>query len=140
VPSADNKQLMQHAFGHLAHGDGRPFTDLMAEDFQWTITGKTAWSRTYRGKQAVIEHLLRPLFAQFADRYRNTAQRFIAEGEWVVIQCRGNVTTKRGQQYDNEYCYVCRLSGGKLRELIEYGDTGLISQVLDPPPPARTPR
>jgi len=63
VPSTDNKQLMQHAFGHLAQGDGRPFTDLMAEDFQWTITGKTAWSRTYQGKQAVIEHLLRPLFA-----------------------------------------------------------------------------
>lgn len=136
MPSADNKQLMQHAFGHLAQGDGRPFTDLMAEDFQWTVTGKTAWSRTYQGKQAVIEHLLRPLYAQFADRYRNTAQRFIAEGEWVVVQCRGNVTTKRGQRYDNEYCYICRLSGGKLRELIEYADTGLISQVLDPPPPA----
>jgi uncharacterized protein len=55
---------------------------------------------------------------------------------WIVIQCRGHVTTKRGQRYANEYCYVCRLSGGKLRELIEYGDTGLISQVLDPPPPA----
>jgi uncharacterized protein len=126
---------MQHAFEHLAQGNGRPFADLMADDFRWTITGKTAWSRTYDGKQAVIEHLLQPLFAQFADRYRNTAQRFIAEGEWVVIQCRGNVTTKRGQRYDNEYCYVCRLSGGKLHELIEYGDTGLISQVLDPPPP-----
>jgi uncharacterized protein len=136
VTSADNKQLMQHAFEHLAQGDGRPFTDLMAEDFHWTITGKTAWSRTYQGKQAVTEHLLRPLFAQFADRYRNTAQRFIAEGEWVVIQCRGNVTTKRGQRYDNQYCYLCRLSGGKLRELIEYSDTALVSQVLDPPPPA----
>lgn len=125
---------MQHAFEHLAQGNGRPFADLMADDFRWTITGTTAWSRTYEGKEAVTRQLLQPLLAQFADRYRNTAQRFIAEGEWVVIQCRGNVTTKRGQRYDNEYCYLCRLADGKLRELIEYGDTQLVSTVLDPPP------
>jgi ketosteroid isomerase-like protein len=131
---ADNKRLMQDAFEHLAHGDGRPFADLMADDFTWIITGRTAWSRAYEGKEAVREQLLGPLFAQFADRYRNTAQRFIAEGEWVVVQCRGSVGTKRGQRYDNEYCYVCRFSEGKLRELTEYLDTELVTAVLDPPP------
>ena len=80
------------------------------------------------------KQLLQPLLAQFADRYRNTAQRFIAEGEWVAVQCRGNIMTKRGQRYDNEYCYLCRFADGKLRELIEYGDTELVSTVLDPPP------
>jgi uncharacterized protein len=125
---------MQHAFEYLAQGDGRPFAELMADDFRWAVTGKTAWSRVYEGKKAVQEQLLRPLFAQFADRYRNTAHRFIAEGEWVVVQCRGNAETRRGQRYDNEYCYVCRFSGGKLRELTEYLDTELVTAVLDPPP------
>ncbi len=134
MSSSDNKRLLQQVFEHLARGDGGPFADLMADDFRWTITGKTAWSRTYEGKAAVQEELLRPLFAQFAGRYRNTAHRFIAEGEWVVVQCRGNVTTKRGHRYDNEYCYLCRFSEGKLRELIEYLDTELVTTVLDPPP------
>jgi ketosteroid isomerase-like protein len=125
---------MQHAFEYLAQGDGRPFAELMADDFRWAVTGNTAWSRVYEGKKAVQEQLLRPLFAQFADRYRNTAHRFIAEGEWVVVQCRGNAETRRGQRYDNEYCYVCRFSGGKLRELTEYLDTELVTAVLDPPP------
>lgn len=128
---------MQHAFEHLAQGDGRPFADLMADDFRWIITGKTAWSRVYEGKVTVQEQLLRPLFAQFADRYRNTAQRFIAEGEWVVVQCRGSAETIRGQRYDNEYCCVCRFSGGKLSELTEYLDTQLVASVLDPPPKSR---
>ena len=83
-----NKQLMQHAFEHLARGDGRPFADLMAGDFRWIITGKTAWSRVYEGKVAVQEQLLRPLFAQFADRYRNIGQRFIAE--FLVIRKRSS--------------------------------------------------
>jgi len=137
VSPAENKQLMQHAFEHLAQGDGRPFADLMADDFRWIITGKTAWSRVYEGKVTVQEQLLRPLFAQFADRYRNTAQRFIAEGEWVVVQCRGSAETIRGQRYDNEYCCVCRFSGGKLSELTEYLDTQLVASVLDPPPKSR---
>lgn len=124
---------MQQAFERLADGGGQPFLDLMADDFRWTITGRTAWSGTYEGKTAVRERLLQPLFAQFADRYRNTAQRFVAEGDWVVVQCRGSVTTKHGRRYDNEYCYVCRLSDGKLRELVEYLDTELVATVLDPP-------
>lgn len=131
---ADNKRLMQHAFEHLAQGDDRLFAELMADDFRWIITGKTAWSRAYEGKETVRERLLRPLSSQFADRYRNLAQRFIAKGEWVVVQCRGSAETKRGQPYDNEYCYVCRFADGRLRELTEYLDTELVTAVLDPPP------
>jgi uncharacterized protein len=134
VSSAQNKRSLQEAFEHLARGDGRPFGDLMADDFRWIVTGQTAWSRTYEGKKTVRELLLTPLFAQFADRYSNVARRFIAEGEWVVVQCRGSAETKRGQRYDNEYCYICRFSGGKMVELTEYLDTELVTAVLDPPP------
>ena len=55
---AENKWLMQQAFEYLAQGDGGPFADLMADDFRWVITGKTAWSRAYEGKKAVREQLL----------------------------------------------------------------------------------
>jgi len=105
----------------------------MAEDFCWIITGSTAWSRTYRGKAAVRAELLDPLFAQFADAYSNSAQRFIAEDDHVVVECRGKVTTKKGQPYHNSYCYVVRLAGGKMRELTEYMDTALAERVLAAP-------
>jgi ketosteroid isomerase-like protein len=35
--------------------------------------------------------------------------------------------------YNNNYCYVCRLADGKLRELTEYCDTQLIATALAPP-------
>ena len=57
----------------------------------------------------------------------------VAEGDHVVVQCRGKVTTKAGQPYNNHYCFVCRLSGGKLRELTEYMDTELAAQALGAP-------
>ena len=97
------------------------------------IAGGTAWSRSWRGKQAVREQLLRPLFERFADTYTNEALRFIAEGDHVVVECRGRVMTKSGKRYDNHYCYICRLAGGRLVELTEYMDTALALDALGAP-------
>lgn len=133
MTSIENKHLMQNIFSELSKGNGKPFVESMADEFCWTITGTTKWSRTYRGKQAVLSQLLRPLFSQFADRYTNTAHRFIAEDDYVVIECRGHVTTRWGKPYNNTYCYVCRLAGGKLQELTEYLDTELVTSALEEP-------
>ena len=130
MSARQNKQLMEDIFSELSRGNGKPFRDAMADDFSWTITGNTKWSGTYRGKQAVLSELMAPLFAQFADQYTNTAERFIAEDDYVVIQCQGHVTTKAGAPYNNSYCYVCRLFDGKLQELTEYLDTELVNSAL----------
>jgi ketosteroid isomerase-like protein len=133
MSAAENKQLLQRVFDELAKGNGRPFREAMADDFSWTIIGSTSWSRTYNGKQAVLNELMTPLFSQFANLYTNTASRFIAEGDHVVVECRGQVMTRTGKPYNNTYCYICRLADGKLRELTEYLDTELVTTVLTPP-------
>jgi uncharacterized protein len=129
----ENKQLLQSAFAELAQGNGKPFGDLMADDFCWQAIGTTAWSRPFRGKQAVIDEMMRPLFAQFADRYTNTAIRMIAEDDYVAVECRGRVMTKSGKPYNNQYCYVIRFADGKMRELMEYFDTELVTAALQAP-------
>ena len=129
--AARNKRFLENAFAELAKGNGKPFVDLMADDFCWTVPGTTRWSKTYRGKQAVLADLMKPLFAQFANQYTNTAQRILADGDYVVVECRGNVTTKSGKPYANEYCYVIRMADGKMRELKEYLDTELVAAALN---------
>ncbi len=140
--AAENKHLMQEVFSALAEGDRAPFAAAMSEDFSWTIAGvASAWAGTWHGRQAVRDELFAPLFEQFADTYTNRALSFTAEEDRVVVECRGKVSTKAGDRYDNHYCYVCRFNEeGKLDSLVEYADTALIEAVLDPPPspaPAR---
>jgi hypothetical protein len=130
MSAAENKQLMQNIFSELSKGNGKPFVEAMADDICWTVTGSTKWSRTYRGKEAVLTELLGPLNSQFADQYTNTAHRFIAEDDYVVVECRGRVTTKAGTPYNNTYCFVYRLAGGKLQEVTEYLDTELVTAAL----------
>ena len=133
MDAAENKIVMQEVFDELAKGNGQPFVEVLADDIRWRIIGTTEWSGTWEGKPDVQAKLLDPLFSQFATRYRNTAVRLIAEDDYVVIECRGDVTTKSGRPYRNTYCYVCRLEGGKVAELTEYCDTELLTKALTAP-------
>ena len=128
-----NKRLMEGIFDQLAQGDGKPFVEALAEDVRWTIIGGTAWSGTWQGLEAVRRRLLDPLFGQFETTYRAKAVRVIAEGDFVVIESRGDVTTKSGKPYRNTYCNVYRLEDGKVVEITEYCDTQLLTEVLTPP-------
>jgi len=132
--TADNKALLQSIYAALADGDGRPFREAMAEDFSWTIAGHSAWSRSWNGREAVQRDLLAPLFQRFATRYRNRAEHFVADGDTVVVQCRGEVQTTAGEAYDNHYCMVYRVADGRLRSVTEYMDTDLACRVLGAPP------
>ena len=53
------------------------------------------------------------------------AHRFIADGDYVAVEARGDNVTKAGVRYDNEYCLVYRLEGGKIKEIREYCDSAL---------------
>ena len=132
MSAANNKRLLQEVFAELARGNGRPFVDSMADDVRWTVTGQTKWSKTYEGKQAVITELLGTLRTKIADRQKTIAHRFIAEDDCVVVEARGENVTKSGVPYNNRYCFVFRLAGGKVRELTEYMDTELVTAALGP--------
>lgn len=132
---AANKALLQAIYAALADGDGGPFVDAMDEDFSWTIAGVSPWSRRWAGRDSVRGQLLQPLFQRFATRYRSRAQRFIADGDHVVVQCQGEVQTHAGAAYNNHYCMVFRLQAGRLKEVTEYMDTDLACRVLGAPDP-----
>ena len=133
MDAAENKQLMREVFEQMDAGNGQAFMDVLADDVRWTAIGTSPWSWTYEGKPAIVAELMRPLFSQFADRYRARATRIVAEDDIVVVEARGQVMTKSGQPYNQTYCYVLRLADGQVRELTEYLDTDLVNQVLQDP-------
>lgn len=126
----DNRRLLRAAFDGLAQADATAFLGLMADDFCWIVEGQSKWSLRFDGKEAVQRDLIRPLFANFATPYRNYLEEMIAEGDRVVVLCRGEVKTVSGKDYNNSYCFVIRMRGGKMVELREYMDTALAEDAL----------
>jgi ketosteroid isomerase-like protein len=126
-----NKQLLRHVYAQVSKGNPQPLLDSLADDVQWTIIGSTALSGTSRGKQEVIDKLLKPLRARLADGpIMFQPERFIAEGEYVVMQAQGRATALSGKPYNNTYCIVCRIVDGKVKEMVDYVDTELITSAL----------
>ncbi|HWZ39527.1 MAG TPA: hypothetical protein VNY08_14625 [Bradyrhizobium sp.] len=49
-------------------------------------------------------------------------------------EARGEMETRAGASYDNHYCLIYRIDGGKIREIREYQDSTLCERVLGPFP------
>ena len=127
----NNSQLMQHIFAEMAKGNLAPFVDAMADDMQWTWMGSGSLSHTFQGKEAVVNELLSSVKETLKPPYQVIPHRFIADGDFVVVEHTGKNTTPEGKPYNNKYCWVCRFSGGKLCELREYMDTELVIKTFD---------
>jgi hypothetical protein len=126
----DNREIVARAFEAMGRSDIAPLIALMADDFAWVVEGKSRFSRRIEGKAAVEAELLRPLFDTFATPYRFAIDEIIAEGDRIVLLGRGQVRTKWGKDYDNHYCFVIRMAGGRMVELREYLDTALVEGVF----------
>jgi ketosteroid isomerase-like protein len=46
------------------------------------------------------------------------------------VQARGRSTTKSGKPYNNSYCQLFRVEGGKVKAITEYLDTELVTQTF----------
>jgi len=130
MSTAENKKLLESIFSELSVGNSRPFVEAMADDFSWTVTGTTKWSKKYAGKSVVLGELFGTLTSRMDGRIKTIPDRFIAEDDVVVVEAHGSNTTKSGKPYNNRYCFVFRVSAGKLKEVTEYLDTELVSSAL----------
>ena len=137
MSAAANKTLVQQVYADSAARSGTTFIDHLAEDASWIVTGQYSWSHQFRGREAILNGLMRHFRSFFAERPRTVAFNFIAEGDYVVVEARGDNVTKAGLRYDNQYCMVFRIENGKIKEIKEYCDSTLVERVLGPFPPER---
>jgi len=135
MSASANKKLMQDIFAAAANPDPAArdralFTASLADDARWVVTGQYSWSRTFSGKDSILNDLHGYVRARLRDRTRTVAQRFIADGDIVVVEAKGDNVTLDGVRYDNDYCLVFRIEDGKIKEIREYCDSILTERAL----------
>jgi ketosteroid isomerase-like protein len=131
------KKRLEYIFGETSRGNGQPFLDALADDAEWTVIGSTGWSKTYRGKDQILNELIAPLRRVLAPPRKSHALHMIAEGNMVAVQGQGENTTRDGRKYDNTYCWVFAFRDGRITAVTEYADTELMRSVLGEPPQHR---
>ncbi len=125
MAAAENKELIRK-MGEAKSLD--EMLSLVADDVRWTLTGNTKFSGTFNGKKELLDKLIYPLFGLMENRGGSTTDNIVAEGDYVVVQSRAHGRkTKSGNDYNNTYCMVYRIAGGKVAEVTEYCDTELVT-------------
>ena len=137
MSAADNKKLVQQVYTDSANRSGTTFVDNLADDATWIVTGQYSWSHEFRGREAILDGLMGHFRSLFTVRPRTVAFNFIADGDFVAVEARGDNVTRDGLRYDNQYCMVFRIENGKIKQIKEYCDSTLVERVLGPFPEER---
>ncbi len=137
MSATENKKLMERIFAGVAAGERALFLESLADDVTMCVTGQYSWSQTFKGKTSLLRDLHGHLRTLLAESRRTIPLRFIADGDYVVVEARGDMVTKEGVRYNNDYCLIYRLESGKIVEIREYQDSTLCERVLGEFPASR---
>ncbi len=127
-----NKAVIRAIYTALETGDRSVFGASVDPDYVWRFPSKASWSDRYEGQATVRSRLLGPLFNQFTGTYTARLINLLGEGDTVVAEIEGDVETKSGVRYDNQYCMLFRFRDAKIIEIVEYCDTDLEERALGP--------
>jgi uncharacterized protein len=130
MAASENKEIIRNMYAELSKNNPQVFLDTLADDVRYTIIGTGKYSGLYNGKNEVLTKLLGPLGAQLEGHLEITPSNLIADGEYVAMQANGKSMSKSGVAYNNTYCHVFRLVGGKIKEVTEYLDTELVTRAF----------
>ena len=124
-----NKELVKKTWSAIANGDVKAF-DNLAEEVSWLVPGTMAGvSGMKKGKKAVME-FMSGVGQTFPEGLQTEIRRMYGEGDTVVVELTNRGKVSNGKFYENEYCFVFEIEGGKIRRIREYADTQKAKEIL----------
>jgi uncharacterized protein len=115
----------------LAGWTAEVFLDALSEDLVWTATGSSPISGTYRGRDAYIDGVYRPLDERLESWPRPAVDRIVAEGDWGVVEFSSTGGRgKNGIDYNMRYCWIIHVENELVTEVIGYYDTSTVSALF----------
>lgn len=137
----ENRALITRWYEALAAGDFEAIFEMHHDEVVYNMVGNTPVSGRIYGKDAccngmIAEKLLEQLVpGEF--RFSKTWTIVAAEGDRVVGLMQGGGPTKNGGNYDQTYCEIFTIRGGKIVEMHNFFDTVLVEECLFDNPLAR---
>ena len=126
----DHKSRVQEAMSAMSQGRTGPLFDLMAEDVTWRWMGVSQWTRTFQGKQMVVDKLFGGVAEDISPSFSVEVHHIHADGDHVVVEHSGRNELPDGRRYDNNYCWIFRFEEGLIQEVREYMDTQLVTETF----------
>ncbi len=108
-----NRKIVRAAFEAWAAGSS-DFSELLADDAVWRITGSGHSAQTFEGRQAFLDGAYHPIAQTFAAPMKPQVLGLFADGDEVVVRWDGEAAMEDGQTYRNSYAWFFRMREGKV--------------------------
>ncbi|MFI1377804.1 nuclear transport factor 2 family protein [Embleya sp. NPDC020886] len=117
----------------VAEGDLPSIRASFAEDATWTYPGELPISRTWVGRDTIVDDFLGDVGALL--RPETVAIRLVsvhADGDRVFAEWTSDAVTVTGVEYHNRCLGIFVVADGRITSVHEYADTGHTARVLFP--------
>ena len=119
---SQNKEIVREGFAKWANNTGS-FFDLLADDVEWTITGRSPISKTYTSRKQFLEEAIVPINERLSARIVPSVRGIYAEGDTVIALWDGTATAKDGKPYTNTYSWYMTMKNGRIVKVVAFFDT-----------------
>jgi ketosteroid isomerase-like protein len=114
----ESKQIVAEFFEHFDAGRHDAALELMAEDGQWIVPGKSPFA----GKETrgAYGKKLAGFMALMPNGLRLKPVAWTTEGARVAVEAVSEAKVANGKTYANEYHFVFEVKAGKIQTVKEY--------------------
>jgi uncharacterized protein (TIGR02246 family) len=117
----------------LQAGDVEGARATFQPDATWWLPGDLPVSRTWVGRDAILDEFLPTVMARFATgSIAFDTRTVLVEGERAAVEWTVRARSIGGEDYENKYLAIFELRDGLIAEVREYMDTGVMARVLFP--------
>jgi ketosteroid isomerase-like protein len=125
-----NKELVTKTWQAFARGDVDATLNNIANDVSWTVPGNLPHiSGVKQGKDAIVA-FMKGLSRAFPEGLKTEIRKIYADADTVILELTNRGKVANGKFYENEYCFVFEVGGGKIRRIREYVDTQRVKDVM----------
>lgn len=119
-----NEQLVLDFFVVLSSGDLERLRGFYHANSVWEPKVKDIAGSGRHVGMAIIDEFLAPVRGMFEPGDPKVhVENLFSSGNLVCVESRSTGRTMDGKVYDNDYCWVFKVSNGKIDEMREYMDS-----------------
>jgi uncharacterized protein len=125
-----NKELITATWRAFGKGDLNAALANLSDNASWLVPGNLPnVSGLKKGKQAIVQ-FLGGIGQAFPQGLQSEIHKMYCDGDTVIAEMTNRGKASNGKHYENEYCFVFEIEGGKIRRIREYVDTQKAMQIL----------
>ena len=129
----EHVQAVLGAFDGRSAEYPRRWLELLADDVDYRVHGRTRFSGQFAGRADVAARLYAPLLAELEGPPGLVVDQLGADGDWVWVRTRLHARARSGERYDDDHCFCIRFRAGKVQEVIVYLDTEAVTRAFGAP-------